>query len=273
MIWVTDMMGKLLDQLVGLVGGSSLLVLAIVAVFTAVWALLLFKAVTPQRQLTAVRDRLIGHIYELGLYQDHLSVVRRIQGDLARANGRYLMLSLPALVVLTIPMIFTLTQLDSLYKFRPFRSGEVTVLSVTLAPETAAALDRLTLDVPAGVTLEAGPVRDQAGRSVAWRLRAEEEGIHTLRILDGAAEFGSRDLVVGKELVRLGQTSNKDWWNAVARPGARPLRGDAPLDELTLFLPERNSDSLSLGLPWWLVFFVFAMLAGLALKDVLRVSI
>ena len=51
---------------------------------------------------------------------------------------------------------------------------------------------------------------------------------------------------------------------ALLRPGARPLRGDAPLDELTLILPERYSDSLSLGLPWWLVFFVFAMLAGLA---------
>lgn len=273
MIWVIDMMGKLLDLVLGLVGGSSLLVLAVVAVFTAVWALLLFKAVTPQARLTGVRDRLFGHIYEMGLYQDHLSVVRRIQGDLARANGRYILLSLPALVVLTVPMIFTLAQLDSLYKFRPFRTGETTVLSVTLAPETRYALDGITLDVPDGVTLEAGPVRDEVDRSVAWRLRAEDEGTHTLRILAGATEFGSRELVVGEDLVRLGETSNKNWWNAVFKPGARPLRSDAPLDEMTLLLPERYSDSLSLGMPWWLVFFVFAMLAGVALKDALRVSI
>jgi hypothetical protein len=273
MIWVTDMLGKLLDLLVGLLGGSSLLVMVAVSVVTAVWALLLFKAVTPQARLTAVRDRLFGHIYELGLYQDHLRVVSRIQGDLAKANRRYLVYSLPALIVLTIPMVFTLTQLNSLYQFRPFQTGETTVLSVTLAEEAAGALGRLTLETPGGVSIEAGPVRDVVSRSVAWRLRADNQGTHPLRILDGAKELGSRDLVVGQDMVRLGETSNKSWLNVVLNPGAPPLPGDGSLDGITMILPERHSNSLSLGMPWWLLFFIFTMLAGLALKDFLRVSI
>ena len=123
------------------------------------------------------------------------------------------------------------------------------------------------------MTIEAGPVRDVVSRSVAWRLRAEDQGTHRLRILAGATELGIRDLVVGEDLVRLGETSNQSWWNVVLHPGAPPLSGDGPLKEMALLLPERHSDSLTLGLPWWLVFFVFAMLVGLALKDFLRVSI
>lgn len=273
MIWVVDMLGKLMDLLIGLLGGSSLLVMLVVSVFTSVWALLLFKAVTPQARLTAVRDHLFGHIYELGLYQDHLRVMNRIQGDLGRANRRYLMYSLPALIVLTIPMVFTLAQLNSLYHFRPFEPGETTVLSVTLTEEKAGALDRLNLETPEGVAVEVGPVRDEVSRSVAWRLRADDSGTHSLRILDGAMELGSRDLVVGQVLVRLGETSNKSWLNAILNPGAPPLATGESLDGITLLMPERHSHSLTLGMHWLLLFFILTMLAGLALKDFLRVSI
>jgi hypothetical protein len=59
----------------------------------------------------------------------------------------------------------------------------------------------------------------------------------------------------------------------VLHPGAPPLPGSGPLEAVTVQLPERTTNSLTLGLPWWLLFFVLAMLAGLALKDWLRVSI
>ena len=95
-----------------------------VSVLTAIWALLLFKVTTRQKKLTTVvRDRLFGHIYEMGLYQDHLGVMGRIQRDLAWANLRYLGLTLPALLVLTVPMVITLAQLDSRFAHRPLTAG------------------------------------------------------------------------------------------------------------------------------------------------------
>ena len=273
MTWLTDLVGKLFDLLVGLLGGSSPLVMVVVSVITAVWALLLFKAVTPQTRLTAVRDRLFGHIYEMGMYQDHLRVVGRIQGDLARANLRYLGLTLPALVVLTVPMVFTLAQLDSRFAHRPFRTGETTVLSVTLAEDAATALDRITLAPLSGVMIEAGPVRDKISGAVAWRLRTKDLGTHQLRILDGATELGSRELVVGEGLMRLGESSNKDWLHGVLYPGVPPLSKVGALDEMTLRLPVRHVKYLGVEMHWLLAFMIFSLLAGLALKDVLRVSI
>ena len=145
MTWLTDIIGNLFDLLVGLLGGSPFLVMLVVSAITAVWALLLFKAVTPQARLTKVRDRLFGHIYEMGMYQDHLRVVGRIQRDLAKANFRYLGLTLPALFVLIIPMAFTLAQLDSRFALRPFERGETTVMSVTLADDSSITLDPTTV--------------------------------------------------------------------------------------------------------------------------------
>lgn len=273
MTWLTDIIGNIFDLLVGILGGSSLLVMLVTSAFTAVWALLLFKAVTPQARLDKTRDRLFGHIYEMGLYQDRLRVVGRIQADLAKANLRYLSLTLPALVVLTIPMVFTLAQLDARYARRPFLSGETTVLSVTLAENAGTSLDRITLVTPPAVTVEAGPVRDTVSGSLAWRLRAEDRGTHRLQLMDGVEEIGGRDLVVGEELVSLGQTSRKNWLHAVLYPGAPPLPGDGAVQEMTLKLPERHTTYFGVELHWLLAFMIFSLLAGLALKDVLRVSI
>ena len=219
MTWLTEPVGKLFDLLVGLLGGSPLLVMLVVSAITAVWALLLFKAVTPQDRLTRVRDRLFGHIYEMGLYQDRLRVVGRIQGDLAKANLRYLSLTLPALFVLTVPMVFTLAQLDSRFAHRPFHSGETTVLSVALSEGAALNLDEISLKAGPGVTVEAGPVRDEVSGAVAWRVRAEDWGTHQLLVLDGSTELGQRDLVVGEGLVRLGKSSKKDWLHNILFPG------------------------------------------------------
>jgi hypothetical protein len=273
MTWLTEPVGKLFDLLVGLLGGSPLLVMLAVSAITAVWALLLFKAVTPQDRLTEVRDRLFGHIYEMGLYQDRLRVVGRIQGDLAKANLRYLSLTLPALFVLMIPMALTLAQLDSRFDQRPFRSGEATVLSVVFSEEAAVSLDDISLEAGPGVTVEAGPVRDKVSGAMAWRLRAEDWGTHSLRILAGDTELGSRNLIVGEGLVRLGKSAKKDWLNGILFPGARPLPGDGSLDEMTLHYPARQTKYLGVELHWMVAFMIFSLLIGLAVKDVLRVSI
>ena len=273
MTWLTDIISKLFDLLVGLLGGSPLLVMLVVSVFTSVWALLLFKAVTPQTRLTIIRDRLFGHIYEMGLYQDHLGIVGRIQSDLAKANLRYLSLTLPALVVLTVPMVFTLAQLDSRFAHRPFQPGEATVLSVKISPEADIALDDVTLETPPSLTVEAGPVRDTASGALAWRLRIEDRGTHVLRILNGATELASREVVVGDELTPLGTSSKKNWLHGVLYPGAPPLPGDGSLDEVTLRLPERHTRYLGIEMHWLLAFMVFSLLGGLVLKDALRVSI
>ena len=273
MTWLTDTIGKLFDLLVGLLGGSPFLVMLVVSAITAVWALLLFKAVTPQARLTRVRDRLFGHIYEMGMYQDHLGVVGRIQGDLAKANLRYLSLTIPALIVLTVPMILTLAQLDSRFARRPFHPGETTVLSGTLSVNAATALDRITLETPPSITIEAGPVRDEVTGAVAWRLRVEDPGTHRVRILDGSTELGSRDIVVGGGLARLGEKSSQNWLQGVLYPGAPPLPGDGSLAEMTLRLPTRHTKYLGVELHWMLAFMIFSLLAGLAIKDILRVSI
>ena len=270
---LNDGMTRFFDLIFGPMAAWPAVAMVVVAVLTSVWALLLFKAVTPQKTLERVRDRLFGHIYEMGLYQDHLRVVARIQWDLARANLRYLSLTLPALVALTIPMVLTLGQLDARYSHRPLDPGEETVFRVTLAGGARADLSALRLETPAGVTVTAGPVRDRGTGEAAWRLRADQPGDFELVVHDGDRELVRREVPVGGGLRPVGQTSTRDWLHSLLFPGAPVLAGDSPVAAMTLVLPVREVAYFGVGLDWLVAFMVFSLLGGLALKDALRVSL
>lgn len=264
---------RIFDVVIGPLAGRPALAMIAVSVGTAIWALLLFKVTTRQKKLTVVRDRLFGHIYEMGLYQDHLRVMGRIQWDLARANLRYLGLTLPALVVLTVPMIVTLAQLDSRFAHRPLVAQETTVFSARLQDGTDVTADRLSLRTPAGVEVEAGPVVDRRERAVAWRLRLTADGPHRLVVVAEGRELGERILPSAGGLPQQNEEQKQGWVSPWLRPGALPLPGDSPLASTRLELPGRETRYAGVPLHWLLAFMVFSLLGGVLLKDALRVSI
>ncbi len=261
------------DLLIKPLAAYPALAMVVLSVFSAFWALLLFKAVTRQKKLETGRDHLFGHIFEMGLYQDHLGVLGRIQLDLAKANFRYLMLTLPALLALTLPMVLTLAQLDSRFSRRPLLPGETTVFSVRLASETPVGIKDLHLDVPDGVTIEAGPVRNRGGRAMAWRLQVNQEGEHLLRVMQEEKVLADRILPARAGLVRVSEHNKQGLFAGVMAPGTRPLADDGLIAEMTLRLPTRSTSYLGLEMNWLVAFMVFSMLGGLGLKDVLKVSI
>lgn len=261
------------DLLVLPLAGVPALAMVFLSVLTAVAALLIFKQTTCAKSLTVARDRLMGHIYEMGLYQDHLSVLARIQGSLARANLRYLALTLPALFALMVPMVVTVVQLESRFAHRPLAAGETTLFAVTVRPEYAAGIYGLSLAVPAGVIVEAGPVRNLPTGTVTWRLRVDDPQAGPLRLQQGGRDLATRPLRNPGGLPRLSETNGTSWLAPLLAPGADPVPRGGLLEAMTLQLPERQTSYLGLRMNWLLAFCIFSLLGGLALKNVLKVSL
>ncbi len=270
---ITGAVSWVFDLLMAPFASLPALGMIFISVLTAAWALLLFKAVTPQDRLQATRDKLFGHIYEMGLYQDHLGILARIQGDLARANLRYLRYTLPALVALTIPMILTLGQLEGRYGQRPLQVGEETVLTISVTNDELSSLQDIKLETPSGVEVAAGPVRNERAGTLSWRLRATLEGAHELRFLRGGNLIGSNDLVVGQGLPGLHDRSENTVLGILLYPGAPDLSASTGLAHLNIQWPERETRYLGLEMNWLVAFMVFSMMAGLLLKDLLKVSL
>ncbi len=270
---IADVTNRLFDLLLAPFGGSAAWAMTGVSVLAGAALLLLFKAVTPQERLAATRDRLVGHLYELGLYQDDLGVMLRIQRDLARANLRYLALTLPALAVFVPPLVLILAQLDARFAHRPPRPGEALLVTAVVAPGGEALLDSLRLAVPAGVLLETPPVRDRAARSATWRVRPAAAGEFELAVQTPGGVWTKR-LAAGGGLPRLAAVRERAGWRAaLLNPAEPPLPGDAPLAAISLALPARQTSYAGVRLPWLAAFCIISLAAGLALKGPLRVRL
>jgi len=274
MAMAADILNRLFDGLTAPLRDHPAWAMLWLSLLTAVWALLLFKASTNQRKLATRRRRLLGHIYELGLYQDHLSVMARIQRDLAVANLRYLAVSLPALLVLMVPMILTLAQLNARFEHRGLRVGESSLVTATVAENHTALVDALTLDPPAGVVVETPPVRNHRAGKITWRVRVQESGIHDLAVVDASQGRWTKQLVAAPGLRRLARVREQQGWHHLfLNPAEKALPAESSVTSIALTLPAREIRYASVSLHWLVAFSILSLSCGLALKRATGVEV
>lgn len=111
---------RLLDQILSPLErvGVEFTILLVGAVF-GVFALLVFKYISPQRAIANTKNRIKGHLIEVRLYQDNLKLVTRAIGKVLVQNLRYLGLNILPFIPLTLPFVLIASQLVTRYGFDP----------------------------------------------------------------------------------------------------------------------------------------------------------
>lgn len=271
MAWLAEAITKAFDLPFRLFGGAGWPALIFISLLSGVLLLWLFKITTNQGALAERRRRLTGHLYEMGLYQDHVGTLLRVQWDLIKANLKYLSTSLPALLVLLPVVLVIVVQLDARYQRRALRAGETTLVTAKVAEGREDVLPQLTLAPGPGLAVEAGPLVDRANREVWWRMRATEDAPATATVSDGTASW-TKNLAPESDGERLtGSREGGGWHHLLMNPGEIPLPDNASVTSITIDSPRRDADWA--GLPVWLwAFFLFSIIGGLAVKKVLKVE-
>jgi hypothetical protein len=220
-----------------------------ISVLTGILILIIFRYTSNQEAIRQVKERLKAHLLALWLFQDQLSVVFRTQGRLLYTSLIYTRHALIPLAVMIVPLVLIMLQLEVRLGQSPVRPGDSFLLTATLADP--ARLAQASLDVPAGLTLTAPPVRIPELREVNWRIAGAAAGDYTLEVSIDDQTF-SKKVIVG------------DGPTETALPDAAPVE--------SIQVNYRPSD-IALG-PWrmhWLIpFFVFSLVAAFAFKGVFK---
>jgi len=260
------------DLLTAPFGGAAGGLLLLASVLFAVVALLLFRWATPQRRLAAARDHLLGRLLEAAVYQDDLAVILRVQAAVVRANLRYLVLALPALLAIAVPLLLVLPQLEARLGRRPLAVGETTLVTAAVA-----AGERVALVAAPGLAVEAGPVRDRDRGELVWRVRALAPGEHTLELQPGGDRSAPLALTVPVATAGLPALTEarhrRAFSQLVSDPAGELLPADAPVSRAAVALPAREVRLLGIAVPWFVGFTVLSLAAGLLLRRPLRVEI
>ena len=240
-------------------------------IIMGVGALQVYKYVSNQKAITAVKRQISMHLLEIRLFRDDIVQVLVSTGKIVAKNFLYIGHNLTPLLVMIVPMVMVMVQLVSHYAYRPSEPGAVEVLRLELDPEADVSPRDVSLKLPKGVSLDAPPVRTADGQ-VFWRLRAEASGDHVLEVKVGRDTF-EKGWAVGGDARKI-PVKRLRGWEALLYPGEPPIPSDAPLISLQLAGDTRSLDWLPDGeggiLLWSMV---LSMVAGVALKDVFGVTL
>ena len=240
-------------------------------VIMGIVALQVYKYMSNQSAISRVKKQISMHLLEIRLFSHDIIQVLKSTGSILLKNTLYIAHNLMPMAVLMVPMVAVMVQLVAHYAYAPSRPGSVELLHLRLDPAAPVSPRDVTLQLPAGVKLDAPAVRT-ADAQVFWRLRAEQAGDHVLRVAVGDEGFEKRWAVGGG--ARKVPVKRLRSWEALLYPGESAIPSGAPVLSLELNAKTRRLDYLpegELGILIWTM--VLSLAAGVALKGVFGVTL
>jgi hypothetical protein len=232
-------------------------VLLLISVVAGVGMLWVFRTTTNQAAVREAKRRIQAHLYELRLFSDEPLLMLKAQRGLLAANFRYISLMLAPALVMLIPMVLILGQLQCLYGYRPIQSGTAAV--VNLGAESGVTP---ILQAPDGIVVETPAVH--IDHEMSWRIRATRPVAGVLRFvlpgqtIEKTIRTGSGSEYVSERRVR----SLLDWlWH----PGESRLPA-GPVNWIEVRYPNAGMHALGLDLDWLVWFILFSSATALLLK-------
>jgi hypothetical protein len=243
----------------------------VVSLLTGILMLWLFGKVSNQDAIRIVRDKIRGNLIGIRLFGDDIGLLFRLQGRIFRQTLTYLKYAAIPFVIMLLPVILVLIQLDLRFGYRPLHEGETTVVSVRVS-DPALIDDGVTLEVPDGLEIETSGVRIPSLGEVAWRVRAKSAGRHSLTIRAGG-ESVEKDLVVSDRWDNVSRMRSAGALDALMHPGEQPLSSSGAVASIAVVYPEDLLAFFRWDLYWMIPFFILSIAFGFAFRRPLGIEI
>ena len=172
--------------------------LTAIAIASGVAMLWVFGRFSDGERIQLAQRKMRANLYAFRLFADEPALIFRAQKQLLLWNARYLGLMLRPSVVIFVPVLILLTQLEAVYGSRPLEAGE----SAMVTAQFDVGADLLAVApslVGEGIVVETPAVRIPDRRQACWRVRpvSARSGSVWLRV-PGAA--GSKTVQAGSGL-------------------------------------------------------------------------
>jgi uncharacterized membrane protein (DUF106 family) len=253
-------------------GGSALGGLIFISVLTGGVMLFLFRFTSNQQAMKEVKTRISAYFLELRLYSHDISNVLASQGKILRSNMSYMKLSLIPAVVMIVPVLLVMVQLNLRYASEQLKPGETAIVKVKVTDGYDVMRNRLDLDCSGGVEKASPGVRIPSLNEVCFKVRLTEPGVHkiTLRSAAGSVEmpiYGSNRLVPVYSVAK--KTSIGE---VLSNPGSPRVPADVPIESVEVSYRPMEFGLLGVNLSWLWTFLIISFAFGLCLKFIFKVE-
>lgn len=245
-----------------------------ISLLTAFFMLFVFKLTSNQAVVRSAKDAIKAHLLEMRLYNDNPRVMIAAERDIMKANLRYIAANTKPLVVMMVPLVLVLAQLNLRFDSDTLRPGEQVLVKMKMK----AGFDPMRVDPvlvpPSGLELSAPPVRISDEGEVVWRMRALTPGEYVLRFTAGGAEMTKSARVGGGPIAAVpARAVSRSILDQALYPGDHPLPSGSPADMIEISYRPRRLTLFGMRIHWLVAFFGLSMVMGFGFKGIFKVDI
>lgn len=271
---LTSLFSAVMAPLKGLDPAWSMAILSLV---TGVAMLIAFRYVSNQRGIKRSKARVISELLAIRLFKDDPWMTIKCLGGALKSNLGYLRYMMTPLVVLLVPVVLLLIQMEQWYGSEPLAPGEATRVAIALDKKgDVASLDGVKL-LPAtdgSYTVESRPMRIPALGEVNWRIRAKNPGDAVLRFEVDGKTVEKRLAIGARDDTRLSLVSTtrigSGFFDALLHPAESTIGG--AVASVSVDHRARPFSILGIEMAWWLAFFILTLVFAFALKGPLGIQ-
>lgn len=275
-MWIfNSVFGKLFDLIfLPFRNMSPWIGMVVTSLLTGFLMLLVFRFTSNQKGIRKAKNRIKAHLLEFRLFKDSLSISLKAQGNILRNNLKYLRYYGKPMLIMIIPLILILFQLNLWFGYQSLTPGEAAILRVELEEGIDLLNMEFKIESSTGFDIETPPLRIVEEREINWRLRAREKGIHDLILVADGHRITKKVAVAQNLLSKISPLrARRNFINELLNPGESPLSGDLPFKVIEVKYPAKNMNLFGWYIHWLIIYVALAVIFSFAFKGVFKVEI
>jgi hypothetical protein len=246
----------------------------LISFLTGLLMLFIFRHTSNQEGIRKAKNKIKAHLLELRLYKDSMNVSLKAYGKILAANLKYISHSVKPMLVMIVPVLLILIQLNLWFGSQSLRVGQEAVLKIRLDEGKNPLQTEISIEPPAGITVETPALRIEEGREIEWRLRARAEGFQTMMFRWENDSFGKQIAVAQNPLSKISAVKpGLSFLDEVFNPGEKPLPKKLGIRSIEVAYPAQRMSLFGWRIHWLVAFFALSIIFGFALKGVFKVEI
>lgn len=275
-MWIfNSAFGKIFDVLfLPFRGMSPWVGMILISFLTGLLMLFVFKWTSNQQGIQKVKNRIKAHLLELRLFKDSLSQSLRSQGNILRCNLTYISYSVKPMLVMIIPLVLILIQLNFWFGYESLTPNESTILKIKMTKDQNPLETRIAIQPSSGLVMETPPLRIEESHEINWRFSATEKGNQQFIITIDGESITKHVSVSQKPLTKISPLkTGKKFFDQVMYPTELPIKSQIPIRTIEIQYPTKSMNLFGWKLHWIIVYFALSIIFGFAFKGVFKIQI
>jgi uncharacterized membrane protein (DUF106 family) len=246
----------------------------LVSFLTGLLMLFVFKWTSNQAGIHKVKNRIKAHLLELRLFKDSLSQSLRSQGNILRCNLTYISFSVKPMLVMILPLILILIQLNFWFGYESLIPNESAILKIKLAEDQNPLETQIKVQPSSGLEMETAPLRIEESHEINWRFSATQPGIHQFLVTINGETITKKVSVAQKPLSKISPIkTNQKFLDQVMYPAESPIKRHVPVQTIEIQYPGKSMNLFGWNIHWIIAYFALSIIFGFAFKGVFKVQI